>query len=231
MIELYTWPTPNGQKVHIFLEETGLPYNVHSVNIGAGEQFAPEFLKISPNNKMPAIVDTDGPDGKPISVFESGAILMYLGDKTGKFYPKDARTRWTVVQWVMFQMASVGPMFGQRGHFRNYAPEKIAYALDRYSNEAKRICGVMDRRLAEAPWLAGDEYTIADMACYPWLASYKNGEGPVQEFANLSRWMDTIAARPATERGMKILADRRRQGPVSDKEREILYGKQQYARR
>ncbi|MGE0723476.1 MAG: glutathione S-transferase N-terminal domain-containing protein [Alphaproteobacteria bacterium] len=231
MIELYTWPTPNGQKVHILLEETGLPYNVHAVNIGAGEQFAADFLKISPNNKMPAIVDTDGPGGKPFPVFESGAILMYLGEKTGQFYPKDPATRWTVVQWVMFQMASVGPMFGQRGHFRNYAPEKIGYALDRYSNEAKRICGVMDRRLGEAKWLAGDEYTIADMACYPWLVSFRNGEGPVHEFANLSRWMETIGARPATERGMKVLADRRRQGSISEKERAILFGKEQYARR
>ncbi|MCC7274364.1 MAG: glutathione S-transferase N-terminal domain-containing protein [Alphaproteobacteria bacterium] len=231
MIELYTWPTPNGQKIHIMLEETGLPYTVHPVNIGAGEQFAPDFLEISPNNKMPAIVDTEGPDGAPISIFESGAILMYLGEKTGRFFPQAPRQRWTVVQWVMFQMASVGPMFGQRGHFRNYAKEKLAYPLERYSNEARRICGVMDRRLGEAKFLAGDEYTIADIACYPWLVSYKNGEGPVGEFANLSRWMDVIAARPATERGMKVLAERRRQGPISEKERAILFGQEQYARR
>jgi GST-like protein len=231
MIELYTWPTPNGQKVHIMLEETGLPYTVHPINIGVGEQFQPDFLKISPNNKMPAIIDTDGPDGQPISIFESGAILMYLGEKTGRFYPQAPRERWLVTQWVMFQMASVGPMFGQRGHFRNYAPEKLAYAVDRYSNEAKRICGVMDRRLGESAFLAGPEYTIADMACYPWLASYKAGEGPVAEFANLTRWMDTIAARPATERGMKVLAERRRQGPIDEQQRAILFGKEQYARR
>ncbi|MGE0714197.1 MAG: glutathione S-transferase N-terminal domain-containing protein [Alphaproteobacteria bacterium] len=231
MIDLYTWPTPNGQKIHIMLEETGLPYTVHPVNIGAGEQFAPAFLKISPNNKMPAIVDTDGPDGKPISIFESGAILMYLGEKTGRFFPQEPRARWTVTQWMMFQMASVGPMFGQRGHFRNYAQEKLAYPLERYSNEAKRICGVMDRRLGETQFLAGDEYTIADMACYPWLVSFRNGEGPVGEFPNVVRWMDWIAARPATERGMKILAERRRQGQISDKERAILFGQEQYARR
>ncbi|BBK45205.1 thiol:disulfide oxidoreductase [Allostella vacuolata] len=231
MIELYTWPTPNGQKVHLMLEETGLPYTVHPIDIGTGEQFQSDFLKISPNNKMPAIVDTDGPDGQPISIFESGAILMYLGEKTGRFYPQAGRARWAVNQWLMFQMASVGPMFGQRGHFRNYAPEKIPYAVDRYSNEARRICGVMDRRLGDSPYLAGDEYTIADMACYPWLASYKAGEGPVGDFPHLVRWMDAIAARPATERGMKILTERRRQGPIDEKQRAILFGQDQYARR
>jgi len=233
MIELYTWPTPNGHKVHIMLEETGLPYTVHAVNIGAGEQFAPDFLRISPNNKMPAIVDTDGPGGTSFPVFESGAILMYLGEKTGQFFPADMAARYQVVQWLMFQMASVGPMFGQRGHFRNYAPdaEKRGYAFQRYDNEAKRICGVMDRRLAENAFLAGPDYSIADMACYPWLVSYRTGEGPVAEFAHLSRWMDAIAARPAVARGMAVLADRRRQGPISEKERDILFGKTQYAAR
>ncbi len=176
MIDLYTWPTPNGHKVHIMLEECGLPYNVHAVNIGEGDQFKPDFLKISPNNKMPAMVDQDGPGGTPISVFETGAILIYLADKTGQFLPDkaaDPNAYYDVIQWLMFQMGGVGPMFGQAGHFRNYAPERfpaaaVQYGIDRYTNEARRLYGVMDRHLAEADYFAAGQYTIADMAVFPW---------------------------------------------------------------
>ena len=163
MIDLYTWPTPNGHKVHIMLEETGLAYNVIPIDIGAGDQFNPEFLKISPNNKMPAMVDQEGPAGRPFSLFESGAILIYLANKTGQFFPEDPEQRYTTLQWLMFQMGGIGPLLGQAHHFRIYAPEKIEYAVNRYTNEAKRLYGVLDRRLGEAPYLAGDEYTIADM--------------------------------------------------------------------
>ena len=223
MIELYTWPTPNGQKVHLMLEETGLPYAVHPVNIGTGEQFAPDFLKISPNNKMPAIVDTDGPGGQPISIFESGAILMYLGEKTGQFFPQEARARWTVVQWVMFQMASVGPMFGQRGHFRNYAPEKIPYALDRYSNEALRICGVMDRRLGESAYLGGADYTIADMAIFPWVRIHRKQQIDLARFPHVQRWYQQLFARPAVQRAL-VLGRELRADTLTDEARQALFG-------
>src|SRR5215212_8267388 len=164
MIDLYTWPTPNGHKIHIMLEECGLAYRTHAVDIGAGDQFKPEFLAISPNNKIPAILDPDGPDGQPISLFESGAILIYLAAKTGRFLPEDVRGRYTTLEWLMFQMGGVGPMLGQAHHFRLYAPEKIPYAIDRYSNEAKRLYGVIDKRLASHRFVAGDAYTIADIA-------------------------------------------------------------------
>lgn len=229
MIDVYTWPTPNGHKVHIMLEECGLPYTVHAVDIGAGDQFKPDFLRISPNNKIPAIVDSDGPDGKPISLFESGAILLYLAAKTGKFLPEDVRGKYVALQWLMFQMGSVGPMFGQAHHFRVYAPEKIPYAIDRYTNETKRLYGVLDRRLGEAPYLAG-EYSIADIATFPWTRSYANQGVDLAEYPNVKRWFDAIAARPAVQRGLRVLADRRR--PITgDKEREVLFGAQQYARR
>ena len=169
MIEVYSWPTPNGHKVHIMLEECGLPYNAIPVNIGAGEQFDPEFLAISPNNKIPAITDPDGPDGKPISLFESGAILVYLAAKTGRFLPGTDRERYEVLQWLMFQMGGVGPMLGQVHHFRLYAPEKIEYAIERYTNEGKRLYGVIDKRLSSSPWLGGKDYSIADIATFPWL--------------------------------------------------------------
>src|SRR5436190_1168880 len=168
MIDLYYWPTPNGWKITIFFEESGVPYRVVPVNIGKGEQFTPEFLKISPNNRMPAIVDPDGPDGEPISLFESGAILVYLGEKTGQFLPREPRGRYDVLQWLMFQMGGIGPMFGQAGHFRRYAPEKIPYAIERYTNESKRLLRVLDGRLADRPFVAG-EYSIADMAIFPWV--------------------------------------------------------------
>ena len=172
-IDLYYWPTPNGHKITLFFEEAGLPYTIRPINIGRGEQFTPEFLAISPNNRMPAIVDPDGPGAQPISVFESGAILQYLGRKTGLFYPKDERARVEVEQWLFWQMAGLGPMAGQCHHFRNYAPERIQYGIDRYTNEVHRLYGVMNRRLESREYLAG-EYSIADMACYPWVRPYKN---------------------------------------------------------
>ena len=230
-IQLYTWPTPNGHKVHIMLEESGLAYDIHPIDIGAGDQFDPEFLKISPNNKMPAIIDPEGPGGRPYSVFESGAILMYLADKTGQFLPQEPRAYWDTVQWLMFQMGGVGPMLGQVHHFRVYAPEKIPYAIDRYTNEASRLYGVIDRRLGESEWLAGPEYTIADMATFPWLRSYENQGQDLNDYPKLKAWFERINARPAVERALQVLADRRRSGPIDDKQREILFGAQQYARR
>jgi GST-like protein len=229
MIDLYTWPTPNGHKIHIMLEETGLPYTVHPVDIGAGDQFKPDFLRISPNNKMPAIVDQDGPDGKPYSLFESGAILLYLAEKTGRFMPKDVRGRFDVTQWLMFQMGGVGPMLGQAHHFRNYAPEKLDYAINRYTNEARRLYGVIDTRLQGRDFLAGD-YSIADMAVFPWLRNYEGQGQKLEDTPNLKRWFETIAARPAVKRGVEVLADRRRTGPIDDKQREILFGAEQYRR-
>jgi GST-like protein len=231
MIDLYTWPTPNGHKVHIMLEETGTPYNVIPVDIGAGEQFKPDFLKISPNNKMPAMVDSDGPGGKPISMFESGAILIYLSSKTGKFLPEDLRDKWSTLQWLMFQMGGVGPMLGQAHHFLQYAPEKIEYAMNRYRNEANRLYGVIDRRLAESKYIACNQYTIADMAIVPWLRFPERQGVEVDEYPALKKWRDAILERPAVQRAVKVLADRRRQGPHSDKEREILFGAKQYEKR
>ena len=231
MIDLYTWATPNGHKVHILLEETGLPYNVIPVNIGEGDQFKPDFLRISPNNKMPAMVDSDGPGGKPISIFESGAILIYLASKTGKFLPEDLRDKWSTLQWLMFQMGGVGPMLGQAHHFLQYAPEKIEYAMNRYRNEANRLYGVIDRRLKESKYIACDEYTIADMAIVPWLRFPERQGVNVDEYPRLKKWRDAILERPAVQRGVKVLADLRRAGPHSDKEREILFGSKQYAKR
>jgi GST-like protein len=230
MIDLYTWPTPNGHKVHIMMEETGLPYTVIPVDIGRGEQFKPDFLAISPNNKMPAIVDRDGPDRQPYAVFESGAILLYLAEKTGRFLPTAPRARYDVIQWLMFQMGGIGPMLGQVNHFRSYAPEKIPYAIDRYTNEATRLYGVMDRRLAKVPYLAGD-YSIADMAVFPWCRNWEGQGQDITQFPNFKRWFDAIAARPAVQRGLEVLADRRRTGPIDDTTREMLFGKTQYQRR
>ena len=230
MIDLYTWPTPNGHKIHIMLEETGLPYTAHAVDIGAGDQFAPDFLKISPNNKIPAIVDRDGPDGRPYSMFESGAILMYLAEKTGKLMPAETRARYDVVQWLMFQMGHVGPMLGQAHHFRAYAPEPIPYAIDRYTNEAGRLYGVIDRRLQGRDWLAGD-YSIADIATFPWLRSYERQGQRLEDFPDLKRWFETIAARPAVQRGLKVLAERSRPGPIDARAREVMFGAEQYRRR
>ena len=230
MIEVYSWATPNGHKVHIMLEECGLPYRVTAVNIGAGDQFAPAFLAISPNNKIPAIVDPDGPDGQPISLFESGAILMYLAAKTGRFMPASTRGRYEMLEWLMFQMGSVGPMLGQTHHFRIYAPEKIDYAIDRYTNEARRLYGVMDRRLAKRKYIAGPEYTIADIAIFPWLRSWKNQGIDWNDFPHLKGWFDEIAARPAVKRGVEVLASQRKP-LVDDMAREALFGEMQYQRR
>jgi GST-like protein len=229
-IDVYSWATPNGHKVHIMLEECGLPYRAHPVNIGKGDQFESAFLKISPNNKIPAITDPEGPDGKPISLFESGAILVYLAGKTGKFMPAGDRARYDVLQWLMFQMGGVGPMLGQTHHFRNYAPEKIGYAIDRYSNEAKRLYGVIDKQLSTNKFIAGKTYSIADVAIFPWLRSHENQGIDLADFPHVKQWFDGIAARPAVQRGVKVLADLR--VPITgDKEREILFGKTQYERR
>jgi len=230
MIDLYYWPTPNGHKVTIFLEEAGLEYRVVPINIRKGEQFAPDFLKISPNNRMPAIVDTDGPGGKPFSLFESGAILLYLAEKTGKLMPIEMRARYRVVEWLMFQMANVGPMLGQAGHFRNAAPEKIPYAIERYTNESRRLFSVLDKRLAETPYMAGD-YSIADIATYPWIvAALKAQPEQLDTRPNLKRWLDALAARPAVQKGMAVMADQP-QKPLTEEERSILYGKKQHERR
>ena len=229
MIDLYFWTTPNGYKVTILLEELGWPYNVIPVHIGKGEQFAPEFLKISPNNKIPALVDHDGLDGKPIEIFESGAIMMYLAEKSGwRFMPADLRQRSEVIQWLMFQMSDLGPMLGQAHHFRRYAPETIPYAVDRYTNEAHRLYRVIDKRLGQAPYLAGD-YSIADMATYPWLRPYKWQGQVLAEFPNLSRWYSDVRARPAVQRGLAVLKDRleRNREKPSGREWDNLFGKQQ----
>lgn len=230
MIELYVWPTPNGYKISIALEELAMPYTVVPVNIGAGEQFTPEFLALSPNNKMPAIVDTEGPDGTPFSLFESGAILMYLAEKAGRLMPSDTAQRYRVIEWVMFQMANVGPMLGQAHHFRGYAPEKIPYAVDRYTNEARRLYGVMDKRLHGREFFAGD-YSIADIAIFPWLRSHERQGVDLDQYPDVKRWFDAMAARPAVQRGLELLADRRRSGPMDAKAKEMLFGKAQYERR
>ena len=231
MIDLYTWPTPNGHKVHIMLEECGLKYNIHPIDIGKGDQFKPEFLKISPNNKMPAMVDSDGPDGKPISMFESGAILIYLASKTGKFLPTDVRNKWQTLQWLMFQMGGLGPMLGQAHHFLIYAPEKIPYAMDRYAKEANRLYGVLNRRLSVSKFIACDEYTIADMAIMPWLRSYKNQGVELAEYPKVQAWFDGIAARPAVQRALDVLKDARKPGPLSDEQRKNYFGTAQYEKR
>jgi GSH-dependent disulfide-bond oxidoreductase len=230
MITVYSWATPNGHKVHIMLEECGLPYRTVGVDIGAGDQFKPDFLAVSPNNKIPALVDPDGPGGKPISLFESGAILLYLAAKTGRFLPTDLTARYEVLQWLMFQMGGVGPMLGQAHHFRLYAPEKIPYAIDRYSNEARRLYGVMDKRIAKSRYIGGAEYSIADIAIFPWLRSWKNQGIDWNEFPQLKGWFDEVAARPAVVRGVDVLAAQRKP-LVDDKAREAMFGKTQYERR
>ena len=231
MIDVYSWPTPNGHKVHIMLEECGLPYQTHAINIGRGDQFQPDFLKISPNNKIPAIVDSDGPDGQPIALFESGAILLYLAAKVGRFLPQDVRQRYDVLQWLMFQMGGVGPMLGQAHHFRIYAPEKIPYAVDRYTNEARRLYGVMNEQIRRTgAYIAGPDYSIADIAIYPWLRSWQNQGIDWADFPQLKDWFDRVGARPAVRRGEQVLADQRA-GLRTDAEKEVLFGKTQYERR
>ena len=234
MIKVYSWPTPNGHKVHVMLEECGFrlgrDWEAIPVNIGTGEQFKPEFLKFSPNNKIPALVDPNGPDGKPISVFESGAILLYLAAKTGKFLPKSDRQKFEVLQWLMFQMGGVGPMLGQNHHFRLYAPEKIDYAIDRYTNEAKRIYGVIDRQLERTKFVAGNQYSIADMAIFPWLRNWANQGIVLDDYPHLKVWFNKLAERPAVQRGVQVLADLRK--PLTDdKSRAMLFGTAQYQKR
>jgi len=227
MIDLYYWPTPNGHKVALFLEEAGLEYRIHPVNIGAGDQFKPEFLAISPNNKMPAIVDNAPADGgAPVSVFESGAILLYLAEKTGTFLSRDARERVETLEWLFWQMAGLGPMSGQMGHFTVYAPEKIPYAIERYGNEVTRLHGVMDKRLAQHEWLAGSEYSIADMASYPWIGPYDKLPPDYAAFPNLHRWQQAIAARPATQRAYALRQQVNPDAgkPMSEEERKHLFG-------
>jgi GST-like protein len=226
MIELYYWTTPNGHKVTLFLEETGLPYRLHPVNIGKGEQFAPEFLAIAPNNRIPAIVDTDPPGGgAPIPLFESGAILFYLARKAGRFIPDDPRGTAEVLQWLFWQMGGLGPMAGQNHHFTQYAPEPIPYAIDRYVRETARLYGVMDRRLADRAYLAGDDYTIADMAAYPWVVPHERQRQDLADFPNVRRWFDAIAARPATVRAYALADAINTQPSITDEEsRRVLFG-------
>ena len=225
-IDLFYWPTPNGWKISIMLEECEAPYQVHLVDIGRGEQFKPEFLAISPNNRMPAIIDSNGPDGKPISVFESGAILQYLGRKFGKFYPADERARVAVEEWLFWQIGGLGPMAGQTHHFRNYAPEKVPYAINRYTNEVNRLYGVMNRRLADHAYLAGPDYSIADIACIGWAKLWDKQGQDIALFPHLSRWIDQVLTRPAVQRGLAIGAgEGEKRDLATDKEAQrILFG-------
>lgn len=238
MIDCYTWPTPNGHKVHIMLEECGLDYNVIPVSIEKGDQFEPDFLAISPNNKIPAIVDNDGPEGEPLAVFETGAILYYLATKTGKFLPpiaEDPHRHHEVMQWLMFQMGGVGPMFGQARHFRAYALErveqdKVQYGIDRYTNEAKRLYGVMDRHLADRDYFAGD-YSIADIAIFPWCRQPERRGVDHDDYPNVKGWVERVAARPAVQRGVAVLAESVRQGDHTEQGWNLLFGAEQYQRR
>ncbi|MAC48481.1 MAG: thiol:disulfide oxidoreductase [Oceanospirillum sp.] len=226
MIDLYYWTTPNGHKITLFLEEAGLEYSVNPINIGKGDQFDPEFLKIAPNNRIPAIVDhVPADDGEPISLFESGAILEYLADKAGQFLSKEARQRYETLQWLYWQMGGLGPMAGQNHHFSQYANEKIDYAINRYINETARLYGVLDKRLADRTFVSGDEYTIADMACYPWVVSHKKQSQNLNDFPNLKRWFDTISERPATKRAYALVDEvNPTTRPYSAEEKALLFG-------
>jgi GST-like protein len=227
MIDLYYWPTPNGHKITLFLEETGLPYRIHPVDIGRGEQFQPGFLAISPNNRMPAIVDhmpADG-GGQPLSLFESGAILLYLAEKAGRFILADIRGRAEVLQWLFWQVGGLGPMAGQNHHFVQYAPEPIPYAIDRYVNETNRLYGVLDRRLADRPFVAGEDYSIADMASYPWIVPHESQRQNLDDFPNLKRWFAAIKERPATVRAYELGEQyRSRESTVDEEAKKILFG-------
>lgn len=227
MIDLYYWPTPNGHKITVALEEMGLAYTVKPVNILSGEQHTPEFAALSPNTRIPAIVDHDGPGGVSHSVFESGAILMYLAEKSGQFWPADAAARSDVIQWLFFQCANVGPMFGQCGHFRGYAPERIEYGINRYCGETVKLYGVMDRVLGTRAYLAGEAYSLADMATYPWCApKIRELHGiDIDQFPNVKRWVEAIEARPAVQRGMAVLGDVMKIGNPDEKARAALFGK------
>jgi GST-like protein len=225
MIELYYWPTPNGHKITMFLENAGLDYTIKPVNISSGDQFKPEFLAFSPNNRMPAIIDRDPVDQRePVTVFESGAILLYLAEKTGRFLPTDTRGRKTVTEWLFWQMGGLGPMAGQNHHFGVYAPEKIPYAISRYVNETNRLYGVMDRRLVGRPFLAGDDYTIADMAAYPWIVPWKRQQQNLDDFVNLRRWFDSIESRPATRRAYAKGEPFSAQPAVTEEGKKLLFG-------
>lgn len=225
MIDLFYWPTPNGHKITLFLEEAGLDYTIHPVDISAGDQFRPEFLAISPNNRMPAIIDRNPKDGgEAISVFESGAILLYLAEKTGRFLPVDIRGRTAVTEWLFWQVGGLGPMAGQNHHFGQYAPEQIPYAITRYVNETNRLYGVMDRRLAQVPFLGGADYSIADMACYPWVVPWQRQQQNLEDFPNLKRWFETIAARPATIRAYEKGKDLSVRPSVTEEGKKILFG-------
>lgn len=228
-IDLYYWPTPNGWKISIFLEETGIPYQVIPIDIGAGDQFQPNFLQVSPNNKMPAIVDPNGPGGQPLTLFESGAILLYLAEKTGQLIPSNLRDRYTVIQWLMFQMGGVGPMLGQAHHFRQYAPEQIPYAVNRYTNEATRLYRVLDKQLSKAEFIAG-EYSIADIAIFPWIVPHGSQGQDLANYPNLKHWFETIHNRPAVQRGLELLSDRRG-AKMDDKAKEALFGSRQLEQR
>ncbi|HBZ69629.1 MAG TPA: thiol:disulfide oxidoreductase [Deltaproteobacteria bacterium] len=224
MIDLYHWPTPNGWKISIALEEMGLPYQVLPVNIGRGEQFKPEFLAVSPNNRIPAIVDHDPlGGGSAVSIFESGAILIYLAEKSGRFLPGDLRGRFEVLQWLMWQMGGLGPMLGQAHHFRHYAPEKIQYGVDRYTNEANRLYGVLNKRLADRPFVAGD-YSIADMACWPWIVPHEMQGQRLEDFPHLRRWFETLRARPAVQKGFEVGRELRTPSGPDEEAKKILFG-------
>jgi GST-like protein len=225
MIKLYYWPTPNGHKITMFLEAAELPYRIHPVDISAGDQFKPEFLAFSPNNRMPAIIDTAPLDrGEPVTVFESGAILLYLAEKVGKFLPADLRSRKTVLEWLFWQMGGLGPMAGQNHHFGQYAPEKISYAIDRYVNETNRLYGVLDRRLARSRFIAGDDYSIADMACYPWVVPWQRQQQNLDDFPNLRRWFDAIRERPDTQRAYARGEPFSSRPAVTEAGKKILFG-------
>lgn len=225
MIDLHYWPTPNGHKITLFLEETGLPYTIHPVNISAGDQFKPDFLKIAPNNRMPAIVDHDPPGGgAPVSVFESGAILLYLAEKTGQFLPKDLRGRYQVLQWLFWQMGGLGPMAGQNHHFVQYAPEKIPYAMERYVKETNRLYGVLNRRLEGRDFIDDEGYSIADMAAYPWIVPHERQQQKLEDFPNLKRWFEAIKARPATERAYEKGKQVNTTPTVNENSRSVLFG-------
>ena len=225
MIELYYWPTPNGHKITMFLEEAGVDYTIHPVNISAGDQFKPEFLAFSPNNRMPAIIDTEPADGgEPIGVFESGAILTYLAEKTGKCLPADPRGRKAVMEWLFWQMGGLGPMAGQNHHFNMYAPEKLPYAIERYVNETNRLYGVLDRRLAASRFVAGPDYSIADMAAYPWIVPWKRQQQQLEDFPHLHRWFETIRERPSTVRAYAKAEPYSNTAAVTEAGKKLLFG-------
>jgi GST-like protein len=231
MIDLYSWATPNGHKVHSMLEECALTYRAHPVDIGRGGQFAPAFVSLSPNHRIPAITDADGPDGKPISLFESGAILTYLAGKTGRFLGKTDPERYASLQWLMWQVGGVGPMLGQNHHFRRYAPEKIGYAIERYTNETRRLYGVADRQLAKSAYIASKSYGIADIAIWPWFRSWQVQGVDLAEFPHVQRWFAAIEARPAVQRGVKVLSHLRRDIAADAQSKEVLFGATQFQRR